>query len=36
MRDVLNDIERWRARGEQVAVATVVSMAGSAPRRPGA
>ena len=36
MRDVLNDIERWRARGERVAVATVVSMAGSAPRRPGA
>src|SRR5450759_3549578 len=36
MRDVLNDIERWRARGERVAVATVVSMVGSAPRRPGA
>src|SRR6184192_2199631 len=36
MRDVLNDIERWRERGERVAVATVVSMAGSAPRRPGA
>src|SRR5437773_10233938 len=36
MRDVLTDIERWRERGERVAVATVVSMAGSAPRRPGA
>jgi len=36
MRDVLPDIERWRARGEKVALATVVSMAGSAPRRPGA
>lgn len=36
MRDVLYDIERWRERGERVAVATVVSMAGSAPRRPGA
>src|SRR2546428_7302897 len=36
MRDVLPDIERWRARGERVAIATVVSMAGSAPRRPGA
>ncbi len=36
MRDVLPDIERWRARGERVAVATVVWMAGSAPRRPGA
>jgi xanthine/CO dehydrogenase XdhC/CoxF family maturation factor len=36
MRDVLPDIEKWRSRGEKVAIATVVSMAGSAPRRPGA
>jgi len=36
MRDVLPDIEKWRASGEKVALATVVSMAGSAPRRPGA
>ncbi len=36
MRDVLPDIEKWRTEGEKVAVATVVSMAGSAPRRPGA
>lgn len=36
MRDVLPDIEKWRAGGEQVALATVVSMAGSAPRKPGA
>lgn len=36
MRDVLPEIERWRAQGERVAIATVVSMAGSAPRRPGA
>lgn len=36
MRDVLPDIEKWRSQGEQVAIATVVSMAGSAPRRPGA
>ncbi|MFL5659212.1 MAG: XdhC family protein [Ktedonobacteraceae bacterium] len=36
MRDVLPDIEKWRSRGEKVALATVVSMAGSAPRRPGA
>jgi xanthine dehydrogenase accessory factor len=36
MRDVLPDIEKWRARGEKVALATVVSLVGSAPRRPGA
>jgi xanthine/CO dehydrogenase XdhC/CoxF family maturation factor len=36
MRDVLPDIEKWRAKGERVALATVVSMAGSAPRQPGA
>lgn len=36
MRDVLPDIEKWRSKGERVAVATVISMAGSAPRSPGA
>lgn len=36
MRDILPDVERWRERGERVALATVISMAGSAPRRPGA
>ncbi|HTK06472.1 MAG TPA: XdhC family protein [Ktedonobacteraceae bacterium] len=36
MRDVITDIETWRSRGERVALATVISMAGSAPRRPGA
>ena len=36
MRDVLPDIEKWRSKGERVAVATVISMAGSAPRNPGA
>ncbi len=36
MLDVLPDVEKWRARGERVALATVVTMYGSAPRRPGA
>jgi xanthine dehydrogenase accessory factor len=36
MRDILPDIEKWRENGERIAVATVVSMAGSPPRRPGA
>jgi len=36
MRDILPDVEKWRSRGEKVALATVVRMAGSAPRRPGA
>lgn len=36
MRDILPTIEKWRASGEKVALATVIHMAGSAPRRPGA
>jgi xanthine dehydrogenase accessory factor len=36
MRDILSDIERWRAEGRHVAVATVVQTWGSAPRQPGA
>ena len=32
MKDVLADIERWRARGDRVAVATVVATRRSAPR----
>ena len=36
MREVLSDIERWRAAGQQVAVARVVGVDGSAPRDPGA
>lgn len=36
MLDVLPDVEKWRTRGERVALATVVAMYGSAPRRPGA
>ena len=36
MRDVLADIEAWRASGKGVAVATVVKVEGSAPRPVGA
>jgi xanthine dehydrogenase accessory factor len=36
MKDVLADIERWRAAGHRVAVARVVDVEGSGPREPGA
>jgi xanthine dehydrogenase accessory factor len=36
MREVLDDIERWRAGGHRVAVARVVGLDGSGPRDPGA
>jgi xanthine/CO dehydrogenase XdhC/CoxF family maturation factor len=36
MRDILPDLERWREHGDSIAVATVISIQGSAPRRPGA
>lgn len=36
MREVLNDIERWRKQGKRVAVARVVEIEGSGPRDPGA
>jgi xanthine/CO dehydrogenase XdhC/CoxF family maturation factor len=36
MKDILSDIERWRARGEKVAIATVVATRRSAPRPVGA
>jgi xanthine dehydrogenase accessory factor len=32
MREVLADVERWLAAGQRVALATVISVAGSAPR----
>ena len=32
MKDVLADIERWRERGEKIAIATVVATRRSAPR----
>jgi xanthine dehydrogenase accessory factor len=36
VKDVLDDIERWRTDGRRVAVATVVEVRGSGPRGPGA
>jgi len=36
MRDVIEEIERWRSQGKQVALATVVKIYGSAPRPLGA
>ena len=36
MKEVLNDIERWRKQGKRVAVARVVEVEGSGPRDPGA
>ena len=35
MREVLEEVDRWRRNGKQVALATVVSVWGSAPRQPG-
>ena len=36
MREVLSDVERWRARGDKVAIATVIATRKSAPRPVGA
>ncbi len=36
MKEVLDDIERWRAGGRRVAIARVVGVEGSGPRDPGA
>jgi xanthine dehydrogenase accessory factor len=36
MRELLNDIERWRRAGERIAIARVVDIEGSGPRDPGA
>ena len=36
MKDVLDDIDRWRAEGHRVAVARLVGVEGSSPREPGA
>ena len=36
MREILDRVEEWRGRGERVAVATVLTTAGSTPRPAGA
>jgi xanthine/CO dehydrogenase XdhC/CoxF family maturation factor len=36
MRDILDDVDRWRAEGQKVALATVIKTAGSSPRPLGA
>jgi xanthine dehydrogenase accessory factor len=36
MRELLDDIDRWRHAGKSVAVARVVQIEGSGPRLPGA
>ena len=35
MKEIVNEVERWRARGEKVAIATVVATRMSAPRPVG-
>ena len=36
MKDLLSDLDRWRAAGKRVALARVVDVEGSGPRGPGA
>lgn len=36
MRDLLDDIDRWRSQGKRIAVARVVDTQGSGPRETGA
>lgn len=36
MREIIDDLERWRRRDKRVAVARVVDVEGSGPRLPGA
>jgi xanthine dehydrogenase accessory factor len=36
VREVLSDIDRWKAEGQRVAIARVVDVEGSGPRDPGA
>ena len=36
MKEILDDLDRWRAAGKQVALARVIDIEGSGPRDPGA
>jgi xanthine dehydrogenase accessory factor len=36
MKELLEDIDRWRAAGKRIAIARVVDIEGSGPRDPGA
>lgn len=36
MKDILADLETWQARGDTIALATVIDTWGSSPRAPGA
>jgi xanthine dehydrogenase accessory factor len=36
VKEILPDLERWRAAGKQVALARVIDIEGSGPRDPGA
>jgi xanthine dehydrogenase accessory factor len=36
MKELLDDIDRWKAAGARVAIARVVDIEGSGPRQPGA
>ena len=36
MKEILDDIERWRSAGKRVALARVIGVDGSGPRLPGA
>jgi xanthine/CO dehydrogenase XdhC/CoxF family maturation factor len=35
MKEILADIEAWQARGDKIAIATVINTWGSSPRAPG-
>ena len=36
MREILNDLDRWKAAGKRIALARVIDIEGSGPRDPGA